>query len=279
MVAGLKTLPAETFPILSRATLADLARIESILRKTFNPSVFVLSSELERGVTARGERIIHESFFQSGTVIAEFVTDPLELDHALAFELPAYLLQRYREAEVLLDSEQSALEQAFVSISGPSLPAWTTIPGQALLATKCNFKEPDRRLAFDLWRARQVVLAMAKQRTPDEHKTAQGRHSERSGPAAVERRQTLDSTIPVAVDGQDRRATVDAFILKCKERLSLKITRTHIWRAVGHEAARQFQYWQSSNPKVTAEDKKNFRRILEMNPIEFEALLRKKRII
>jgi hypothetical protein len=76
-----------------------------------------------------------------------------------------------------------------------------------------------------------------------------------------------------------RRAQVDLFILKCHQEASLKITRTHIWRAVGHRSARQFQYWQASEPKATAQDNQNFRRILAMSPTDFEALLKKMSLI
>jgi hypothetical protein len=82
-----------------------------------------------------------------------------------------------------------------------------------------------------------------------------------------------------AVNGTDRRPIVDAFILKCSGELSLKVNRKHIWRAAGHSTARQFQFWQACDPKATAQDDQNFRRILAMNPTEFEALLKKKGII
>ena len=79
--------------------------------------------------------------------------------------------------------------------------------------------------------------------------------------------------------GNGTRAAVDAFILKCKTELSVRVNRKHIWRAVGHTTARQFQFWQASDPKATAQDTQNFRRILAMNPTDFEALLKKKGII
>lgn len=77
----------------------------------------------------------------------------------------------------------------------------------------------------------------------------------------------------------DRRAAVDAFILKCKQGTSMRVIRTHIWKAVGHSSARQFQYWQASDPKATALDDQNFHRILAMSPTDFEALLKKRGII
>lgn len=79
--------------------------------------------------------------------------------------------------------------------------------------------------------------------------------------------------------GGNRRAAVEAFILKCQQETSLKVSRTHIWKAAGHSTARQFQFWQASDPKATAQDDQNFRRILAMKPTDFIALLRKKGII
>jgi hypothetical protein len=79
--------------------------------------------------------------------------------------------------------------------------------------------------------------------------------------------------------GNGMRAAVDAFILKCKQEVSLKVNRKHIWRAVGHTTARQFQFWQASDAKATAQDNQNFGRILAMNPTDFQALLKKKGII
>ncbi|MGI8989559.1 MAG: hypothetical protein ACR2I2_08245 [Bryobacteraceae bacterium] len=79
--------------------------------------------------------------------------------------------------------------------------------------------------------------------------------------------------------GADRRAAVDSFILRCKQETTLKATRKHIWSAAGHKSPRQFQFWQASDPKATAQDDQNFRRITTMSPTDFEALLKKKRII
>ena len=78
---------------------------------------------------------------------------------------------------------------------------------------------------------------------------------------------------------QQRSASVNRFLLECSQKLTLKITRKHIWQAVGHKTARQFQYWQASDLKATAQDHPNFSRILAMSPAEFEALLKQKKII
>jgi hypothetical protein len=90
--------------------------------------------------------------------------------------------------------------------------------------------------------------------------------------------QPLDTT-KAQENPPDRPALIDAFILKCRKETSLKATRTQIWRAVGHKTPRQFQYWQASDPKATAQDDQNFRRILAMEPTDFVELLKKLGIV
>jgi hypothetical protein len=82
-------------------------------------------------------------------------------------------------------------------------------------------------------------------------------------------------------ESEDRFAMVDDFLANCnvEARNGLKLLKKHIWRAVGHKVPRQFQYWQKKHEKATAEDDRNFRRILSMTPAEFISLLRKKRIV
>ncbi|MFN0171530.1 MAG: hypothetical protein ACKV22_34365 [Bryobacteraceae bacterium] len=82
----------------------------------------------------------------------------------------------------------------------------------------------------------------------------------------------------------DRRARVDAFLARCNRQPietdgQAKIIRKHIWRAVGHDTSRQFEYWQKSSSKATTQDNRNFERILAMGPVEFIALLKKKSIL
>jgi hypothetical protein len=76
------------------------------------------------------------------------------------------------------------------------------------------------------------------------------------------------------------RSMVDDFLLRCNREsdAGLKVIRKHIWIVAGHKHPRQFQYWQERSDKATAEDDRNFRRILRMRPAEFFALLRKKGI-
>ncbi len=81
-------------------------------------------------------------------------------------------------------------------------------------------------------------------------------------------------------DAANRRAAVDAFLRKCNERkMRGRATRRHIWQAVGHTTARQFEYWQASDPKASRRSDEDFRRILGMDPAKFESLLEKKLII
>ena len=85
-----------------------------------------------------------------------------------------------------------------------------------------------------------------------------------------------------------RAAMVEQFQRMCKETIPVRITKKHIWRSAGHTTSRQFQYWLAGEDRVpgsrstrgaTAEDKRNFRRILTMKPGEFYSLLQEKRII
>ena len=82
-----------------------------------------------------------------------------------------------------------------------------------------------------------------------------------------------------ADDPSDRRARVEAFILKCESETGAKVSRTHIWRAAGHSVPRQFQFWQANNPKATTQDDQNFERLLAMPPGDFVTLLKKKGIL
>jgi hypothetical protein len=73
------------------------------------------------------------------------------------------------------------------------------------------------------------------------------------------------------------RAAVDAFLGQCNREAnsSVKVIRKHIWRAVGHKNARQFEYWQAGSAEATGADKQNFGRVLDMNPVNFVELLKK----
>jgi len=88
------------------------------------------------------------------------------------------------------------------------------------------------------------------------------------------------ATMALAADtglGIDRSALVEDFLLRCNQEPDLpeKLLKKHIWSAVGHSGPRQFQYWQASDDKATAEDQRNFGRILAMPPADFVALLKK----
>ncbi len=74
------------------------------------------------------------------------------------------------------------------------------------------------------------------------------------------------------------RAMVDAFLKRVVRESGLAIKRVHIWKQV-HQRPRQFQYWQASDPKATAEDDRNFRRILSMSTMKFVGTLKKLNLI
>lgn len=79
----------------------------------------------------------------------------------------------------------------------------------------------------------------------------------------------------------DRAAMVDDFLQRCNQEPDLpeRLIRKHIWSAVGHSGPRQFQYWQAGDDKATAEDQRNFGRILAMPPADFVALLKRMNLI
>ena len=83
-----------------------------------------------------------------------------------------------------------------------------------------------------------------------------------------------------AANKPDRRAAVEAFLGQCNKLLDAgsKVVKKHLWQAAGHTDRRQFQYWQSGSEEATAEDDRNFRRILSMSPADFLAFLKKKDI-
>ena len=76
-------------------------------------------------------------------------------------------------------------------------------------------------------------------------------------------------------------AEVEAFLLHCDQSgvAGIKLIKKHIWLAAGHHNPRQFQYWQAGSDRATAQDDRNFRRILAMNPGDFVGLLKQKHII
>jgi hypothetical protein len=76
-----------------------------------------------------------------------------------------------------------------------------------------------------------------------------------------------------------RRAQIDAFLQICNRLSARRIHRRHIWLAVEHSTGRQFEYWQACNSKATAEDGINFARVLVMEPVNFLALLVRKKLI
>jgi hypothetical protein len=78
-------------------------------------------------------------------------------------------------------------------------------------------------------------------------------------------------TISTTDLGADRTKMVDDFLVQCNREsaVGLRVIRKHIWLAVGHARARQFQYWQERSDKATDADDRAFRRILCMPPSKF----------
>ena len=81
--------------------------------------------------------------------------------------------------------------------------------------------------------------------------------------------------------GVDRSAKVDDFLVRCNQEPGLpeRLYKKHIWASVGHKSPRQFQYWQAGDAAATAEDEKNFGRILAMSPSAFIAQLKRSNLI
>jgi hypothetical protein len=77
----------------------------------------------------------------------------------------------------------------------------------------------------------------------------------------------------------NRHDQVDSFLCQCTDEANVKIRRNHIWRAVKHKTARQFQYWQNLDDKATDADNLNFGNILAFGPAKFVAKLKKSGLI
>jgi hypothetical protein len=72
---------------------------------------------------------------------------------------------------------------------------------------------------------------------------------------------------------------VNAFVLRCKQETHVKVIEKYIWLAAEHRSPRQFQYWKAGDSKATRADDQNFRRLLNMNPSNFVALLLEKGLV
>ena len=108
---------------------------------------------------------------------------------------------------------------------------------------------------------------------PEQSRVPTGEPSETNNAAPV--MGSMDKT------SEHRALIVDAFLLRCNERVDAgtKVIRKHIWGAIGHRQPRQFQYWQAGDGQATEEDDQNFRRILSMEPSDFIAILKQKKLI
>jgi hypothetical protein len=76
-----------------------------------------------------------------------------------------------------------------------------------------------------------------------------------------------------------RRERVNDFLGRCNRLSDTRVIRKHIWQLIGHSKGRQFEYWQKSDPKATAEDERNFERVLKMDPGDFLDQIRKRGMI
>lgn len=92
-----------------------------------------------------------------------------------------------------------------------------------------------------------------------------------------------EKAIPSGDSPQDckatRRSRVDAFLKQCNKISEKRIYKNHIWKSVGHKTARQFEYWQECSDKSTAEDQRNFSRVLGRSSQDFLATLKKQKLV
>ena len=78
-----------------------------------------------------------------------------------------------------------------------------------------------------------------------------------------------------------RRAAVKTFLVSCNHSTPKDIKQRHIWKAIGYQAARQFQYWLAAEPrpKGTKACDENVRRILRTHPADFVELLKRQNLL
>ena len=76
-------------------------------------------------------------------------------------------------------------------------------------------------------------------------------------------------------NGTDRRAAIDAFMLKVNE-AGRKITRKDIWTAAGYKNRTEFERFQRGDKRTTRAASSSFNRVLRMTPEHFIRALEKK---
>jgi hypothetical protein len=81
--------------------------------------------------------------------------------------------------------------------------------------------------------------------------------------------------VSASEDPIDRKARVEAFLMRCNRELSFKVLKKHISAAAKHKTARQFQHWQASSKDATTQDNATFPLILAMSPQAFHERLSK----
>ena len=87
--------------------------------------------------------------------------------------------------------------------------------------------------------------------------------------------QPADLTDGENLAGTDRRAAINAFILKVTES-GRKITRKDIWTVAGYKVATEFQRFQRNDLRTTVSATIAFNRVLSMKPEDFIRSLEKK---
>ncbi len=76
------------------------------------------------------------------------------------------------------------------------------------------------------------------------------------------------------------RFKVQQFLIHCNQVSKDRILKNHIWKLVGHTKARQFEFFQAEDKvKATDADRRNFTRVLNMEPAKFVETLRAKHLL
>ena len=77
----------------------------------------------------------------------------------------------------------------------------------------------------------------------------------------------------------DHEARTNEFLRECTEIAPSRISKSHIWKSVGHTSGTQFRRWKRLDERATNADKENFARILNDPPAAFITALQKKGLL
>lgn len=220
---------------------------------------------------------LDHSYYADGEFFACFDLETPIIE--AAFDLFTAIVREYlevvrdtRQFEWLLDETRQrvtnyARNRLIEIATGSCIEKWTSLP------TPNEAEVGD----VDLWEHCEKVgkaVWYLTGRSSNWHKAeAWERHFDDEALAPVESLPALT----VDSSATDRQAAVDAFLQQCNAMAGpgVKILRLHIWEDVGHSTGRQFQRWQSCDPKATDADNVNFPRILS-DPAGFVARFKKK---